>query len=80
MSLKTKQICPHCNSNEIGLFPSVTIGCANEAGRRVVDGLDAALYTCADCGFSEMYLRTPVSKWPNPPSKSKSFEWLTPPR
>ena len=79
MSLRTKQICPHCNGTAIGVFTSVTIGCANEQGRNVPNGLDATLYTCGACGFSETYLRTPVSQWPNPPSKSKQFEWLSPP-
>lgn len=76
MSLRTKQVCPHCNSTAIGVFPGITVGCYNEQQRMIANNLDAALYTCGDCGYCETYLRLPVKQWPNPPEKSKQFAWL----
>lgn len=81
MSLRTKQVCPHCNSIAIGLFPQVSVNCQDHQGQgEVVGGLEASLYTCAECGFSELFLRQPLRSWTQTPAEADlAFEWVRPP-
>ena len=45
-----------------------------------MSGLSMTLYTCAACGFSQLYMKEPVSKWKQTPEKqAMELEWLRPP-
>jgi len=62
------------------VFPEVTLGCSDGNGAIAMSGLSMTLYTCAACGFSQLYMKEPVSKWKQTPEKqAMELEWLRPP-
>jgi hypothetical protein len=69
-----------CSSHVIGLFPSVAVACGNTGGSMTLGGLPLQLYTCGECGFAELYLDPPVTKWKKAPVQhGLEFNWVRPP-
>ena len=79
-SLRAVELCPRCSGTSIGVFPCVTLGCSDGKGSIRMNTIAMSLYTCGDCGFSEMYLRQPVLSWKKTPEEhSMEFEWVRAP-
>ena len=80
MSLRNGEACTRCNGTAIGQFPHVGLGVGTPDGAMTVDGLDMTLYTCAECGFSELYMQRPLRAWKQTPAEQDmAFEWVRPP-
>ncbi len=77
---KSKQ-CPKCGCEYIGVFPYVTTTVAEKDGSLSLGGsFPIEAYTCNDCGYYELYMKTPLSKWNTPPDKTEfQFTWLREP-
>lgn len=79
MSLRNGEACTRCNGTAIGQFP-VAMNVATAGGGISLGGLDMTLYTCAECGFSELYMQQPLRAWKTSPTEQRMvFEWVRPP-
>lgn len=79
--MKESKECPKCTSPTIGLFPSGTVTVGNKDGTISLGGsFGVEIYACADCGYSEIYMATPLKKWRTAPEETElEFVWFRPP-
>lgn len=79
--MKQSKECPKCGGLAIGMFPRSGVSVVEKDGSVSLGGSFAAeIVTCADCGYYETYMRTPLSQWKKPVEKSEyEFVWLRPP-
>ena len=78
--MRTTKQCPKCESLTIGIFQKMHLSAGNTDGSVSLGGsFPMQAYSCADCGYFELYMQ-PLNTWKKPPDEyGLKFTWLRPP-